>query len=114
MDDKTTFAELKNLVEEFIQEREWPQFHSPKNLSMALAIEAAELMDIFKWKTIVESMQEMETAKTREAVVEEIADIMIYAIALANRNDIDLSTAIREKMVKNDEKYPSDVYKGRY
>ncbi len=59
MDDSTTISELKNLVEQFVKERDWEQFHTPKNLSMAIAVEAAELMDLFKWYTPEESIQKM-------------------------------------------------------
>ena len=93
MDDTTTVQNLKTLVEEFVEEREWAQFHSPKNLSMALAIEASELMDLFKWKTVEQAQEEMKD-KLLEDATDELADIMIYSIAFANRNGIDIAKEI--------------------
>ena len=115
MDDKeTTIMELKNFVEDFVQEREWSQFHNAKNLSMALTIEAGELMDIFKWNTPDECEVKMSEKITRQEATDELADIMIYAIAFANRNNINISNAIDQKMVKNRIKYPTDEYKGHF
>ena len=115
MDDKeTTIMELKNFVEDFVQEREWSQFHNAKNLSMALTIEAGELMDIFKWNTPDECEAKMSEKITRQEATDELADIMIYAIAFANRNNINISNAIDQKMIKNRIKYPTDKYKGHF
>jgi len=115
MDDKeTTILELKKFVEDFVQEREWSQFHNAKNLSMALAIEAAELMDIFKWNTTAECDTMMFEENSRQEAIDELADVLIYAIAFANRNDINISNAIDQKMVKNRKKYPADKFKGHF
>jgi len=115
MDDKeTTILELKNFVEDFVQEREWSQFHNAKNLSMALTIEAGELMDIFKWNTPGECESMMSEKNTRQEATDELADIIIYAIAFANRNDINISNAIDQKMIKNRIKYPADKYRGHF
>ena len=115
MDDKeTTILELKNFVEDFVQEREWSQFHNAKNLSMALTIEAGELMDIFKWNTPGECESMMSEKNTRQEATDELADIMIYAIAFANRNNINISNAIDQKMIKNRIKYPADKYRGHF
>jgi|TARA_B100001079_G_scaffold79514_1_gene68260 NTP pyrophosphatase (non-canonical NTP hydrolase) len=115
MDDKeTTILELKNFVEDFVQEREWSQFHNAKNLSMALTIEAGELMDIFKWNTPGECESMMSEKNTRQEATDELADIIIYAIAFANRNNINISNAIDQKMIKNRIKYPTDKYRGHF
>ena len=115
MDDKeTTILELKNFVEDFVQEREWSQFHNAKKLSMALTIEAGELMDIFKWNTPGECESMMFEKTTRQEATDELADIIIYAIAFANRNDINISNAIDQKMIKNRIKYPADKYRGHF
>jgi dCTP diphosphatase len=114
MDKKTTLSELKSMVEEFVAEREWEQFHNPKNLSMAISIEAAELMDIFKWFSSEDSKGLMSQDKYRQMIKDEIADIMIYCMAFANRNSIDISDIIKTKMKKNAIKYPSNIYKGRF
>ncbi len=98
MDYSTTISELKGLVEQFVKERDWEQFHSPKNLSMAIAVEAAELMDLFKWQTPEESIKKM--SKEPSAAAEEIADVVIYCLAFANRNKIDLSEAVSRKITE--------------
>ena len=113
MDNTTTVQDLKTVVEDFVEERDWAQFHSPKNLSMALAIEASELMDLFKWKTVEEAQEEMKD-KLLEDAADELADIMIYSIAFANRNGIDIAKAVTSKMEKNKAKYPADQFKGKF
>ena len=110
----TTLAEIKVLIESFVEEREWKQFHNPKNLSMALSIEAAELMELFQWLTLDEAKEIMKEGNKRENAIGEIADIMIYAIAFCNRNNIDISDAINQKLEKNIQKYPSKKFKGHF
>ena len=91
MDDtNTTILELKNFVEDFVHKTDWSQFHNAKNLSMALTIEAGELMDIFKWNTPEECESMMSEKNTRQDATDELADIIIYAIAFANRNNINI------------------------
>jgi dCTP diphosphatase len=107
-DRETTLAELKAAVLEFVAERDWERFHSPKNLSMALAAEAAELMEHFLWDTPEASVERA----SREAVADELADIVIYAIEFANITGIDLSAAIEAKMRKNALKYPVEKARG--
>lgn len=114
MDQRTTLFQLKKLVEAFVRARDWEQFHSPKNLSIALAVEAAELMDLFKWHTEAESVQIMRKPATKMAASDEIADIIIYSLAFANRNGIDLALSIRRKLFKNRTKYPVRKFKGRF
>src|SRR3990172_5908984 len=113
-DATTTVAELRRLVADFVAERDWSQFHSPKNVSMALAIEAAELMEHFQWVTTDDSRRLTDNPEKLAAIGEEIADVVGYSFALANELDIDLSSAIRAKMVKNAVKYPVEEYRGRY
>jgi NTP pyrophosphatase (non-canonical NTP hydrolase) len=113
-DSTTTVAELRQLIADFVAERDWSQFHSPKNVSMALAIEAAELMEHFQWLTTEASRTLAEEPKKLAEVSEELADVIGYSFALANELGIDVSRAIREKMVKNAQKYPADQYRGRY
>ena len=114
IDKETSMDALKNFVENFVKERDWSQFHSPKNISMALSIEASELMDIFKWDTERDSKVKMSEGKSRQEAIDELADIIIYAIAFANRNNIDISSAIEQKMEKNEKKYPVDKFKGHF
>jgi NTP pyrophosphatase (non-canonical NTP hydrolase) len=111
-DQETTVAALREVVRQFVDDRDWRQFHSPKNLSMALAIEAAELMEHFLWITPGES-RGVEGSKLHD-IGEELADVVCYALAMANELDIDISTALVAKMVKNREKYPAEEFRGRY
>ncbi|MBN2292446.1 MAG: nucleotide pyrophosphohydrolase [Pirellulales bacterium] len=113
-DDRTTLSALRRRVEEFVSARDWHQFHSPKNLSMALAIEAAELMEHFQWLTPDQSRQVAGQADRLGPVAEELADVFCYALAMANQLGIDVATAIEEKMRKNEEKYPADEYRGLF
>jgi NTP pyrophosphatase (non-canonical NTP hydrolase) len=110
----TTVAQLRAIVRQFVDDRDWQQFHSPKNLSMAMSIEAAELMEHFQWLTIEESRALRHDAPRLHAVTEELADVVCYALALANELDVDLTEAMRAKMRKNEEKYPVESYRGRY
>ncbi len=113
-DQNTSVGDLRELVRQFVAERDWQQFHTPKNLSMSLAIEAAELMEHFQWTDIAES-RAVRTDQARLAEVrEELADVLSYVIALANELDLDLSDALRDKMIKNATKYPADKSRGRY
>ena len=113
-DSDTTVAELRRLIAEFVDERDWSQFHSPKNVSMALAIEAAELMEHFQWLTTEASRGLADDPEKLAEVGEELADVIGYSFALANELGIDVSGAIRAKMVKNAQKYPAEQYRGRY
>ncbi len=113
-DTDTTLAQLKELVRDFRDRRDWEQFHTPKNLSMSIAIEAAELMEEFQWLTPEESRRVRESEGKLARLAGELADVLIYALSLANSLDIDLSTALADKLGKNAEKYPEDEYRGRF
>src|SRR5438046_4027972 len=108
-DATTTLADLRDLVRHFVEERDWRQFHSPKNLSMSLAIEAAELMEHFQWIDAAESRSiGNDPVKLAEAR-DELADVLCYVLALANELGIELSDALRDKMIKNAAKYPAEL-----
>jgi NTP pyrophosphatase (non-canonical NTP hydrolase) len=113
-DQETRLAELRHLVREFVDQRDWQQFHSPKNLSMALAIEAAELMEHFQWITPEASRNVVAEPDKLQAIGEELADVLCYVLAIANELELDLATMLRAKMKKNALKYPPDEYRGRY
>jgi NTP pyrophosphatase (non-canonical NTP hydrolase) len=113
-DSATTVEELRQIVRQFVEERDWRQFHAPKNISMALAIEAAELMEHFQWIDGEASRQLPGDPVKLAAIGEELADVIGYSFALANELGIDVSDAIRSKMVKNRQKYPADQFRGRY
>ena len=106
-DEQTTVNELKETVEQFVSERNWQQFHTPKNISMALAVEAAELLEHFQWLTVEESWEIAEDPERLLKVSEELADVICYSLAMANRLELDLSAAIEKKMEKNRLKYPA-------
>jgi NTP pyrophosphatase (non-canonical NTP hydrolase) len=101
---------LQEALRRFAAERDWEQFHSPKNLAMALSVEAAELVEIFQWLTEAQSADL--DARTRVAVAEEIADVQIYLVRLADRLGIDIPQAVNDKMTLNARKYPADQVRG--
>ncbi|NLV87980.1 MAG: nucleotide pyrophosphohydrolase [Tissierellia bacterium] len=104
-DQITTIQEIKDKIAKFVNERDWNKFHSPKNLAMSIAIEAGELMEIFQWLSQEEAW---DINSTHEAthLREELSDVIIYCISLANQLDIDISSSIEDKIRKNAVKYP--------
>lgn len=112
-DENTTLGALKTEVLAFARAREWEQFHSPKNLSMAIAAEAAELMEPLLWATPEESRAIVRRPEKRGPLQDELADIVIYCLQFANQADIDLASAIAAKMARNAEKYPVEKARGR-
>jgi len=112
-DATTTFAELKSRVLAFAQERDWEQFHAPKNLSMALAAEAGELMEHFLWATPDASRTIAHEPAMRKKIEEELADVIIYALEFANMTQIDVAAVIEAKMAANAKKYPVEKARGR-
>jgi dCTP diphosphatase len=113
-DSTTTVRELVDAVAAFRDARDWAQFHTPKNLSMAIAIEAAELMEHFQWVDLQESSDLLQDPAARAAVAEELADVLAYCLSLASIAGFDVSTIIREKMAANARKYPVERYRGRF
>ena len=112
-DSATTVAELRERVLAFVRERDWEQFHAPKNLSMALAAETGELMEHFLWSTPEQSRVVVQDPVKRHKIEEEIADVVIYALEFANMTGIDVSAAIERKLAVNAKKYPVEKSKGR-
>jgi NTP pyrophosphatase (non-canonical NTP hydrolase) len=112
-DQTTTLEQLRQVVRQFVDERDWRQFHSPKNLSMALSVEASELMEIFQWVEPIVS-RDVDAMNKRREVEEELSDVLCYALAIANELDIDLASAFQAKMQKNRTKYPAAEFRGRY
>ena len=103
--------EIQNKLAKFAEERDWDQFHSPKNLVMALTSEVGELTELFQWLTEGQSSIKDDSSKTDE-IRQEIADIFIYLLRLADKLDIDIEEAVREKIEINAKKYPIDLAKG--
>ncbi len=97
----------------FARERDWEQFHAPKNLSMALAAEAGELMEHFLWCTPESPRRSLQDPAKRGKIADELADVVIYALEFANTTGLDLAAAIEAKMAANAHKYPVEKAKGR-
>ena len=112
-DNEVKLQELKDEIQAFASERDWEQFHTPKNLSMAIAAEAAELMEHFLWHEGKQSFDVLQDPKKHQEIAEELADIIIYSMEFANITKLDIATIIRDKMKSNAEKYPVEKAKGR-
>ena len=113
-DQTTTISTLRDAMRAFVRERDWEQFHSPKNLAMALSAEAAELMEHFLWMENAESRAVAADPARRREIVDEIADVLGVCLALSNALDLDLSDAFLDKMARNVLKYPADRARGKY
>ncbi len=113
-DNTTTIKEMLDRMADFVAERDWEQYHSPKNLAMGLAIETGELLEHFQWIDSAESYKTVENAEQFQLIKEEVADCLSYILAIAGVMGIDLSDAYFEKMKKNAIKYPADIYRGKY
>lgn len=111
-DSDATLLTLRDEVRRFVDERDWQSFHSPKNLSMSLMVEVAELMEHFQWLTQDESRTI--DAEKKTAVGEEMSDVFCYLMAMANELEIDLAASFTRKMELNRKKYPVEQYRGRY
>ena len=106
--------EIQARLADFAKERDWEQFHSPKNLSMALAGEVGELLEIFQWLTEEQSQRSSLTDKQLADAAEELADVLIYALRLADRLDINLDDAISKKIEKNALRYTVEASRGNF
>jgi dCTP diphosphatase len=106
MDTQTTLSDLRTAVANFIAARHWQGFHTPKNLAMSIAIEAAELMEHFQWRTPEESQQLVLDEEQRAVVADELADILIYCLSFANSAEIEVSRAILLKLARNEQRFP--------
>lgn len=110
---KITLQEIKARIKQFIKERDWEQYHSPKNLSMSIAIEAAELMEHFQWLTIEQSKKLLKDKKKRQGIEDELADIAIYILDFCNLFNINIEESIARKLDKSARKYPTHIVKGK-
>lgn len=107
-DESTSVQAIRDLVETFVAERNWHSFHNPKNLAMSLGIETGELMEHFQWLTLDEAAEVKNDPAKKHEVGEELADCLAYVLGLANAMDIDLSSTLANKMIRNAEKYPAE------
>jgi NTP pyrophosphatase (non-canonical NTP hydrolase) len=113
-DAQTTVGALRQAVAEFVDNRDWQPFHGPKNLSMSIAIEAAELMEHFQWLTTEQARAAVSEPTERTAVADELADIVIYCLSLSNALGLDVSSAVLGKLRTNERRYPADEFRGRF
>ncbi|MEN3276273.1 MAG: hypothetical protein V7631_2063 [Massilia sp.] len=110
MNEVGDLVRLRAIVRQFVDERDWDRFHTPKNLSSALSVEAAELLEHFQW--LQHGRAEELGADKLEQVRHEMADVLVYLVRLADKLDVDLMAAVEEKMVLNRAKYPADKVRG--
>jgi dCTP diphosphatase len=111
VDADMSVGQLRTRVAEFVHARDWERFHIPKELAIALSIEASELLEVFLWRD--PGPPAKWPAEVRRAVSEELADVLIYGLSLANAMGLDLSDAILAKLGKDEAKYPADRFRGR-
>ncbi|MCG3129802.1 MAG: hypothetical protein FLDDKLPJ_00537 [Phycisphaerae bacterium] len=115
MDDQnTSVKQLRELVAAFVAERDWQQFHDPKNLAASILIEAAELMEHFQWLRSDQLDAVRNDPGKASEVREEVADVLAFLLSFANAMDIDLASALSDKMRKNAVKYPAETFRGRF
>ncbi|MEM1068460.1 MAG: nucleotide pyrophosphohydrolase [Planctomycetota bacterium] len=112
-DRSTTVEELKSAVAQFVRERDWEQFHDPKNLVMALTSEVGELAEHFRWVPSEDALATAKADSNREAVAHELADVLMFALEFANVCEIDIAEAIEQKLEINRHRYPVEKAKGR-
>jgi NTP pyrophosphatase (non-canonical NTP hydrolase) len=113
-DESVTIAQLKRLTADFVAERDWQKYHRPKNLAMSIAIEAAELMELFQWADLEESDALVADAEVRGKLSGEMADVLSFLLSLSNVTGIDLAASFEAKMGQNSRKYPVEESRGHY
>lgn len=113
-DRKTSIYQLRQLIQDFVDERDWRKYHNPKDLAISIAIEAAELMELFQWVSERKVEKVLEDAERFTRLEEELADIIILCFNLANVLNVDVAKAVTKKVEKNRAKYPVDLVKGNY
>lgn len=106
-------TKLSRRVASFVDERDWDRFHTPKDVAISLSIEAAELLEQFQWRTPDDVEVLLHDDEYRDAVQDELADIMLYLIIIARRLDVDLVGAALDKLKKNEERFPPQQYRGQ-
>jgi NTP pyrophosphatase (non-canonical NTP hydrolase) len=112
MDKETNIQELKEKIKKFCDDRDWDQYHNAKELAIGIITEAGELLDLFRFKSEKEIDEMFKNNEKRQQITEEMADVLYFILRLAQRYDIDLTTELNDKLIKNDKKYPVDKVKG--
>ena len=112
-DANTNVDYLISQVREFLQEREWQKYHNPKDLAESICIEAAELLQLFQWMSREEVCAFKDVSSNVKRLKEELADVVIYCLSMANAMNIDLTSTVVHKLKRNRKKYPSKLYHGK-
>jgi NTP pyrophosphatase (non-canonical NTP hydrolase) len=112
-DPETTVDDLKVAIRKFIRERDWEKYHNPKDIAESICIEAAELLQLFQWQKPENSREVADNPSKLKQVKEELADIAIYCLSMANAIEIDVAEAVFQKINLNKTKYPVSLYKGK-
>ncbi|MEK6851059.1 MAG: nucleotide pyrophosphohydrolase [Candidatus Thermoplasmatota archaeon] len=110
-DAVATVHQLRDRVATFVHEREWERYHNPKDIAISMSVEAAELLELFQWRS--EEEIDLRDGKFREALEDELADVFVYCLSLANAIGCDLSDVTLRKLAKNERKYPVERFRGR-
>ena len=113
MDNQTTIYDLKQKIKYFCEERDWDQFHNPKDLAIGISTEANELLDIFRFKTSEQIAAMFQDSVRKVHIEEEIADVLFFILRFAQMNHLDLEQCLNDKLIKNAKKYPVDKIKGK-
>ena len=113
MDQTATIQKLKNQIQKFCQERDWDQFHNPKDLAIGMSTEANELLDIFRFKSDAQMTEMLRDGTTRTHIKEELADVLFFVLRFAQMNGLDLEECLEDKLQKNMAKYPVEASRGR-
>lgn len=113
LDETTTVGALREAMRRFVAARDWEEYHTPKNLAMSIAIEAAELMEHFQWYSGDVCTERMADAAERDAAADELADVLLYCLSFANAVGIDISTALFQKIERNQKRFPVERVRGR-
>lgn len=111
-DSNTNVEDLKTRIKSFLKKRDWEKYHTPKNISESICIEAAELLQIFQWSD-EDALKQLSHSKINTRVAEELADVIIYCLSMANTMKIDVTNAILTKLQINERKYPVEIWKGK-
>ncbi len=112
-DQTTNVAQLKDRVRAFCEERDWDQYHGPKDLAIGIITEASELLEHFRFRDDTHSMERVANPDTRREIESELADVLFFVLRFAQRNDIDLTSAFEAKLAKNAERYPAEKSRGK-
>lgn len=106
-DETTNVSELKQVIKQFCEARDWDKYHNPKDLAIGVVTEASELLEVFRFKSHRESCSLLDSPDSRQAVSDELADVLFFILRLAQMNSIDLTEALRGKIAKNAVRYPA-------